>query len=257
MKILVTLILFIQVYSNLFSQAYNFNTFKNDSKNLTKAPLDWNAGDLSILGLTTLFTYATMHIDKSAKDWTLKNNKFRNSLIPELGRYWGEPITTVGLASGFYLQGLISDNNPNKKLGFEIAESAIYTSAVTVFLKFAFGRERPRHNNEPFSFHPFSFKGDDFLSLSSGHTALAFSLSTVISKNSDSDAIKIISFIPAVLTGFSRVYQNHHWVSDVILGGIIGVVIADFVTDQHKPSKETNFVIKDPPLRIFTFSISL
>ncbi len=105
---------------------------------------------------------------------------------------------------------------------------------ATLLLKISFGRERPRQNSDPFSFHPFSFEGDNFLSFSSGHTAFAFSLSTVLANNTENNYLKVIFYIPAFMTAFSRVYQNHHWFSDVLFGGVVGFSIAKFVTGLHK-----------------------
>ena len=128
-----------------------------------------------------------------------------------------------------------------------------------MLFKYSFGRERPRENSDPFSFHPFSFQSDNFLSINSGHTALAFSLSTVLAKNTSNDFLKIVLFAPAFMTAFSRVYQNHHWTSDVLLGGIIGYSVAEFVTRLHKSQKidDGGIEVPQPPINLIDFRIPL
>lgn len=213
---------------------YNFKDFTTDSENFIKQPSNWQGDDwLKLVGALGL-TYGTMHIDAFVRESVLNNHEYKNSIPIEFGRIWGEPYATLVMGSGFYIHGLAAENNANKKIGFEIAESAFFTSVLTLVLKYGLGRERPRENNDPFSFHPFTFSGDNFLSLNSGHTALAFSLSTVLAKNTENNYLKAIFYIPAFMTAFSRVYQNHHWTSDVLFGGIIGFSVAEFVTKQHK-----------------------
>ena len=109
---------------------------------------------------------------------------------------------------------------------------------ITGILKFSFGRSRPYTGAGPFDFHPFSFEGDDFLSLNSGHTGLAFSLSTVLAANIKPTGLKILAFIPAFLTGISRVYDNEHWASDVFLGAFIGYFMGKFVTELHNNNEK-------------------
>lgn len=154
---------------------YNLNTFTDDFSHIVKQPSNWDKNDwLTIMGVAGL-TFGTMYNDEAIRESVLNNHDYENSIPVEFGRIWGEPWATVAIGGSFYLHGLASDNQANKKLGFEIGESALYTSLITMLLKYGFGRERPRENSNPFSFHPFSFRNDNFLSLSSGHTALAFS----------------------------------------------------------------------------------
>jgi membrane-associated phospholipid phosphatase len=95
------------------------------------------------------------------------------------------------------------------------------------------GRARPYTNEGSANYHLFSLWNDDYHSLPSGDVTLAFSLSTVLSKNSKSDLLKIISYIPAVLTIASRINRDMHWSSDVFLAAAIGYCVGDWVTNLH------------------------
>ncbi|MCW8850186.1 MAG: phosphatase PAP2 family protein [Melioribacteraceae bacterium] len=238
---------------------YNLKTISSDFESLVLAPKSWDNNDLiKFVGISGL-TYAAMHVDEYILEQVLNNHSYRNSIPVEFGRIWGEPWLTGVLAGGFYIHGMANDNNGNKRLGFEIGESAIFTSLATLLLKISFGRERPRLNSEPFSFHPFSFKSDNFLSFSSGHTALAFSLSTILASNTENNYLKVIFYIPAFMTAFSRVYQNHHWFSDVLFGGVVGFSIAKFVTGIHKVNNHSaeNLTIHQNPIPLVDFKIPL
>jgi membrane-associated phospholipid phosphatase len=236
---------------------YNFKTLTNDFEDVVRQPNNWDKNDwLTIFGIAGL-TYGTMHIDKFVRETVLNNHDYKNTIPIEFGRIWGEPLSTLAIGGSFYLHALATDNNANKKLGFEIGESALYTSLITMLFKYGFGRERPRENSDPFSFHPFSFRDDFFLSLSSGHTALAFSLSTVLAENTSNNYLKVVLFVPAFMTAFSRVYQNHHWTSDVLLGGIIGYSVAEFVTRLHKSKKndDEGIIVPQTTVNLFDFRI--
>lgn len=252
--ILVCVLLFpLQIKSQI---NYNLETFSTDFGDLTNRPINWDKNEwLTFIGITGL-TYGTMYIDEFVRERVIENNIYRGSIPVELGRIWGEPYATLIIGGGFYLQGIIAENKANEKIGFEIGESAIFTGLLTLLLKYSFGRERPRENSDAFSFQPFSFRGDNFLSINSGHTALGFSLSTVLAKNTDNDWIKAVYYLPAFLTAFSRVYQNHHWLSDVILGGIIGYSVAEFTSKQHKPNKSNDIELnQNNPIPLFLIKI--
>jgi hypothetical protein len=235
---------------------YNLETFSNDFGEFSSKPVNWNKNEwLTFIGIAGL-TYGTMYIDEFVRERGLENNIYQKSIPVEFGRIWGEPYATLIIGGGLYLHGIIEENKVNEKIGFEIGESAIFTGLITLLLKYSFGRERPRENSDAFSFQPFSFMGDNYLSINSGHTALGFSLSTVLAKNTDNDLIKTVFYLPAFLTAFSRVYQNHHWFSDVILGGIIGYSVAEFVSKQHKPKKSDNLELnQNNPIPLFLIKI--
>lgn len=251
------LILLVLLSEISFCQSkYNFKTLSNDFEEIVKQPGNWDSNDLLTIAGVAGLTYGSMYLDSIVRDAVLKNQQYRNSITVEFGRIWGEPWLTAALGAGFYLHGLAAENTANKKIGFEIGESALYTGLLTLFLKYSFGRERPRENNDPFSFSPFSFRNDNFLSINSGHTAIAFSLSTVLAKNTSNDYLKAVIYLPAFLTAFSRVYQNHHWTSDVILGGIVGYTIAEFVTGLHKTDKTSEGSEFSKPIPILNYKIS-
>ena len=252
------ILFFISEISNA-QYTYNFKDLVSDSESFIEQPTTWQSNDwFTFVGAAGL-TYGVMYIDEFVREKVLENHGYKNTIPVEFGRIWGEPYSTLAIGSGFYIHGLAADNKSNKRIGFEIGESAFFTSLITIFLKYSLGRERPRENSNPFSFHPFSFNGDNFLSLNSGHTALAFSLSTVLAKNTEDNYLKAILYIPAFMTAFSRVYQNHHWTSDVILGGIIGFSIAEFVTKLHnsKSSFDSTTLLPQNPIKVIDLKIPL
>lgn len=63
-------------------------------------------------------------------------------------------------------------------------------------------------------------------SFPSGHTATAFALFTGISLFVRNRRIKVGMFFPALAVAFSRIYLMQHFLSDVLVGSLIGVAAA-------------------------------
>jgi ribosomal protein S19 len=67
-----------------------------------------------------------------------------------------------------------------------------------------------------------------------GHSTAAFVISTILSRNVNPVWLKILVYVPAVLTITSRVYQGFHWTSDDLVGAAFGYFIATWVVDKHE-----------------------
>ncbi len=245
--ILLFSIIYFSILSSLIAQnKYDIKQFWNESGTIVTQPLNWGTNDLLLLAGVASLTYGTMYIDKQIKLGLDDNQEYGNSFPIMFGKYWGGPTITLALGGGLYGYGLLSEDTKIKKIGYEIGQSVFWAGVVTQLFKYGFGRERPRHTDDPFSFHPFSFRNDDFLALNSGHTALAFSLSTVLAENTDNTYLKILAFTPAFLTAFSRVYHQQHWTSDVLLGAIVGYTVGKFVTGLHLGLQLNTVTIQTP-----------
>ena len=231
----------------LFSQNnYDGQQFGEEAGDYYSAPLNWEQKDFLAFGLIAAGTFTLMQFDSSIKNEFSKINANRSNWLMEVGRYWGEPIPSLALSGVLLLHGISTNNATTKKIGFEIGQSFIYSVSVTSGLKIMLGRARPSSGSSASTFAPFSVTNSNW-SFPSGHNTVAFSLSTVLAANTDNNYLKALAFIPAFLTATSRIYQNHHWASDVFLGAFIGYFTGKFVTDLHK-SNEITPTINNTPL---------
>ena len=91
------------------------------------------------------------------------------------------------------------------------AFSVVAMTAVIRGTKYIVGRKRPN--------------GWDYKSFPSGHTATAFMTATMLYKEYGwrSPWWSIAGYTVAAFTGVSRILNNVHWMSDVAVGGAIGV----------------------------------
>jgi len=90
----------------------------------------------------------------------------------------------------------------------------------------------------------------------SGHTTSAMALSTVISRHANTTALKILAYVPAGFTMFSRIYQNKHWLSDEIPALAIGYFVGNWVVDLHEGKKHRINVTSIYPYPTISFSLN-
>lgn len=83
--------------------------------------------------------------------------------------------------------------------------------------------------------------GEDELSFPSGHTSNAFVMATVLFHEfrDSSPLLAYSGFLMAATTGTFRVLNNDHWVSDVLVGAGIGIIVTDLVY-RLEPLKNWN-----------------
>ena len=145
-------------------------------------------------------------------DWFFK-------YLTYLGDGW-----TVAFVAVFYLLFV------SIRQGFLIGFSTLFASAITqIFKHFIFGGTlRPGsyfRDIEPYALH--LVKGVDLhiaYSLPSGHTTAAFALTVSIAFIYNTRKMDTAMFILGALIGWSRVYLSQHFLEDVFMGSIVGIL---------------------------------
>jgi membrane-associated phospholipid phosphatase len=194
-----------------------------------------------------------MQFDQLIRDAVLKDQKYLESVPIKLGKKWADIYPPVLLFGGFAIHSWLTDDIGSRKTAYEIVQALLYAGAVDKLLAIAVGRSRPYVNEGSKSYHPFStfspFKLD-YESLPGGHCAIAFALSTVLSRNVKPVWLKVIVYAPSTLTFVSRVYQDRHWTSDNILGAALGYFTATWVVDLHERNESRVHITSVFPLTI-------
>ncbi|PJA07462.1 MAG: hypothetical protein COX70_06560, partial [Flavobacteriales bacterium CG_4_10_14_0_2_um_filter_32_8] len=119
-----------------------------------------------------------------------------------------------------------------------IAITGILTTLIVLPLKKGIGKERP--------------DGSNFHSFPSGHTATSFAGATILYQEfKDSSPVLAYSgFAFATSTGSLRIMNNKHWVSDVLAGAGIGILVANMVY-YFEPLKNWNPVKKNTNISFY------
>jgi membrane-associated phospholipid phosphatase len=116
-------------------------------------------------------------------------------------------------------------------LGLHTAEAIGLASATTYIVKGLAGRARPNLVGDSMAgsvqFARGFRKGDPYSSFPSGHTTIAFATASAASAEvahwwPKAWYVAPILYGSATLTAASRLYNNDHWASDVIIGAAIG-----------------------------------
>ncbi|HMA52919.1 MAG TPA: phosphatase PAP2 family protein [Acidobacteriota bacterium] len=158
-------------------------------------------------------------------------------VITRMGSYgaWGTAVVFLGA-------GLIGGDKKSTETAI-LATSAIAQSGILVtFLKGIFGRQRPYwadgvdHWSGPVGFFKRFGSGQTgrYDSFPGGHTITAFSLATVVAMQYRSVWVPVLAYATATGVALSRVTEQKHWLSDCLVGAVLGHVIGRLVVRNHR-----------------------
>jgi membrane-associated phospholipid phosphatase len=224
------LFLFFQI--NLFPQITNdiksdLNHFGNSGKSLWNSFTRFDSETNITLAASFILIGSAYFADEKIKDYSQSNkSKFANNLF-KIDSYYGSEWTLIAVGAAYSI-GLLSREEGFRKTVLTAAEAAIYSGLVTSIIKSTFGRSRPYMERGNSDFHPIKFTAHE-TAFPSGHTTLTFAISTSLAEQTESVPLKISLYSAAVLVGAARIYNNAHWFSDVIGGGLIGYFIGKHI----------------------------
>jgi membrane-associated phospholipid phosphatase len=112
---------------------------------------------------------------------------------------------------------------PTNEMRFDTFKSLLFTSSITQALKISIGQKRP---SGPKKYKPFT-NDNDYHSMPSGHATRAFTFATVFSNHYPE--YKIYAYTLASLIAVSRLYEDRHYLSNIVVGAGIGYYGTNFV----------------------------
>ncbi|MBZ5565723.1 MAG: phosphatase PAP2 family protein [Acidobacteriia bacterium] len=133
----------------------------------------------------------------------------------------------VGAGAGLYLWGKMRGDEHKTETGLMSGEAALNAFAVTSALQRILGRERPGVDQARGRF----FRGGS--SFPSDHSAVAWSIASVIAHQYPGPLTKFFAYGLAGATSVSRVAGNKHFPSDVLVGGALGWLVAREIYRKH------------------------
>ncbi|WP_103927333.1 phosphatase PAP2 family protein [Petrotoga sp. SL27] len=125
-----------------------------------------------------------------------------------------------------YTVGYLTDDYRLKKVSEDAIISSAISGGIALLTKIVAGRERPYAEEGSLSFNPFASitQGATYTSFPSGHSTIAWSVYTPYAKEYG----WWIYIIPTSIS-FSRIYEDVHWLSDVVTGSFLGYYTASYV----------------------------
>ncbi len=154
------------------------------------------------------------------------------------------------LSGSMFVVGKLGGWHPVADAGLHSLEAILVGQAITDVVKGLVGRARPYYNpDDPYNVafgRGFGNNGD-YRSFPSGHTTAAFSLAAAMAHEADEHwpqhkfLIGTVLYGGATLAGLSRMYDNKHWASDVVVGAAIGS-FSGWKVVRYMHSRPDNFI---------------
>jgi membrane-associated phospholipid phosphatase len=157
--------------------------------------------------------------DDNLSEWARSGDPGYTSLGSFLGNGWIQ----AGAAVATYAVGRARERPELAHLGADLIRAQLLNGVATRGLKLVANRRRP--------------SGGDH-SLPSGHSSAAFTTAAVLGSHYGWK-IAVPAYAAAGFIGWTRVHDNAHWVTDVLVGGAVGTIIGRTITRQHTPTSWT------------------
>jgi len=217
-----------------------FKTLLEDEAEIWTSPLRYSLKDWALVAGISAFTGYLIANDESIYD-RIKSYQQKNKWVDDLSpavTLLGDGNISLGISALFYASGMILKDGKAKDTGKLVLLSLVHSGIVVQLLKHLTGRQRPEADNGtdrwegPSGFFKrYEDNRDMFYdSFPSGHTITVWSTATVIAHQYNKTfIIPVISYGLATLSGLSRVTEDTHWLSDVVVGAVLGFAIGKFI----------------------------
>ena len=125
------------------------------------------------------------------------------------GKYIGNTPEQAALSLGMYAYGRLTDSPKVAHFGMDLLQAQLLTEMIVEPLKLATHRLRP--------------DGSNHQSFPSGHAAVTFATATVIERHLGWRK-SVLAYTIASYVAASRLHDNRHYLSDVIVGAAVGSI---------------------------------
>jgi len=208
----------------------------------------WNDAWLgaAFVGGTIALRRVDEHYARRLQDKYTQQNRILQGIATTV-RTIAEPGAMV-IGASLYIGGRVSKNRDMADLGLHGSEAVAVGGGVSLVLKDAFGRARPfvhpPTDSTGFDANNWQFgrglrQGGDYQSFQSGHSVAAFAAAAAVTAETSrwwpqwKWLIGSAMYGGAGLVGVSRMYNNRHWASDVMMGAMIGTFAGNKVVRYH------------------------
>lgn len=186
--------------------------------------------------------------DQRIRNWSqsdhVQGGDSRRDLVDALTVVNETPLTLGAFAT--YGVGRLIKNETVADVGLHATETLVLTVVLAEAIRGPVGRVRPRASpDDPFHFK--AFEGfSDFAARSypSMHAAVAFAAATALTgeiRLRAANAVKYAApplYAAALIPGFTRIYLDQHWASDIVAGAAMGTLLgAKVVRYAHTHSR--------------------
>jgi len=199
-------------------------------------------------------TYALRPVDKLFAEKLQNPRNQKNHFLNEVAtvfRTTADPGAVI-IGVSMYTVGRLSKEKRLADLGLHGTEALVVGALTADGMKVLFGRGRPFVKSADSSFNPDNWqfgrglRQEQYRSFPSGHTTAGFAAAAAVTnevsrwRRGSEWYIGPIMFGGATMIGLSRMYNNRHWASDVMMGAAIGTFAGNKVVRYHHRVNPTN-----------------
>ncbi len=160
-------------------------------------------------------------LDGTVRSEAQEGRTVSSNRIASFGNSFGHFVYLGPALGAAWAVGAITHTKSIRMAALDAFGSGVIAGGITGVLKFGFGRARPNRGAGPGDFRPFSKD----LSFPSGHTALAMAVASSLAHSTKDRWSDLVFYSAALVTGYARINDDKHWISDVIAGGTIGFLV--------------------------------
>ncbi len=208
----------------------------DDAGTLLTSPARWDARGWLIAGGVAAAVGGAMLLDHEVRDLAQEHRgrtRDRAARAVSSGAWIG-PAAATAVS---YAMGEALGDEKAKRFAADMVEATVLSNAVFVYpMKFGVGRSRPDGSQGSQDYHPFASRGG---SLPSFHVTQAFAAASVISAHWDNPWVGALAYGAAAGVGAARMYENKHWLSDVVASAAVGTVVGRAVVALNGQRRET------------------
>lgn len=240
---------------SLKTMSCDFTNYKHSVGKVLSSPLNWTSSDFIKVGGFVAISAGSFLLDQEVNKIFIDNRSETLDKLEPIGYFYGSPVSTFPSALAMYFSGVVFENNWLRKTGLMLTETITLIGIIQIPSRIIFGRARPYigENNNSFVF--LSGLKQERASFISGHAAIAFGMSNILSHQIDNPLATIGLYGLAALTPIARLYDNKHWFSDIIIGTALGIIISNKIIELNENERisNSNFSIS-PTLNGFAFT---
>jgi membrane-associated phospholipid phosphatase len=209
-------------------EAVSVTSALEDAKLYFTAPLRWDGEDWIAFGGALAAIGAAHQFDARVRDHFATGSKALNG--GEDKNSLRDAIPAVALVAGTGLYAAFIRDADGYRETWSLVEAALLSGTTAEVIGLAAGRERPDATTSPDHWRQ---GGDSFPSL---HVSTAFAIGTVFAESGNDEyrwIRRILGYGVASATGYVRINDNVHWLSDTVAGAALGIATARFVLNRQ------------------------
>jgi membrane-associated phospholipid phosphatase len=206
--------------------------------------------DAALAGVALVGSAAVSIFDERIARYTqsagVQGGKSRQDLADALTVVNEMPLTVAAVVT--YGVGRLSHSSTVADVGLHTTEALLLTTAFAELIRAPLGRARPRVSpDNAYAFHPGTgFTNFDNRAFPSLHAAVAFATASALvgeirERRPDANRYAApLLYTAATIPGFTRLYLDQHWASDIVAGSFLGAWLGSKVVryaHTHRQSK--------------------